>query len=173
MRLIRKIGLIVLLILIVITGYYFFPARHLDISKPIDKILVLKSKHKLQVFSNDKMLKEYTIAIGRKPIGAKHFEGDDKTPEGIYKIESKNPNSGYYKNLGISYPSEKDIKYAKQNGQKPGGLIKIHGLKDGMGFIGKFHHWFDWTRGCIAITNQELEELYNNVKIGTVIEIRP
>jgi len=160
-----------LISIITIVAWYFFPQKKLDTSKPIDKIIVIKHKRKLEVYSEDELLKTYKISIGREQIGAKHFEGDDKTPEGIYNINDKNPYSGYHLNLGISYPNKKDINFAKQHGKSPGGLIKIHGLKNGLGFIGKFHRWFDWTHGCIALTNDEVEELYYNVPIGTVIEI--
>ena len=168
----KKIFIILLLTISVLASYYFCPAQKLDTSKPIDKIVVLKSKRILQVYSNNELLKEYKISLGRKPIGAKHFEGDDKTPEGKYIINDKNPHSGYHLNLGISYPAKADILFAKSKGKQPGGLIKIHGLKNGLGFIGKFHRGFDWTHGCIALTNKEIEELYQNVKIGTVIELR-
>ena len=167
----RKTGVIILLIISLLIVYYFFPEKKLDTSKKIDKILVLKSKRQLQVFSKSELIKTYKISLGREPVGAKQFEGDDKTPEGKYTINDKNPNSGYHLNLGVSYPSVKDIRFAKSKEKSPGGLIKIHGLKNGRGFIGKFHRFFDWTHGCIAITNREIEELYHNVKIGTVIEI--
>lgn len=78
-----------------------------------------------------------------------------------------------YKNLGISYPNKQDIEVSKNLGKPPGGNIKIHGLTNGAGFIGKFQRWFDWTAGCIALTDQEVEELYNTVEIGTKIEIKP
>jgi len=168
----RKFGILILIIISGFGIYYFFPEKELDNSKTIDKILVLKSKRQLQVFSKNELLKSYKISLGRKPIGAKQFEGDDKTPEGKYTINDKNPNSGYHLNLGVSYPSKADIKFAKSKRKSPGGLIKIHGLKNGRGFIGKFHRFFDWTHGCIALTNDEIEELYHNVKIGTVIEIK-
>jgi murein L,D-transpeptidase YafK len=173
MKTLKIILLCFAMLLISITVYYFFPEKKLNTSKPIDKIIVLKSRRKLLVLSGNQLLKEYKISLGKSPTGAKHFEGDYKTPEGIYTIESKNPQSGYFKNLGISYPSENDINFAKENGKKPGGLIKIHGLKNGMGFIGKFHRWTDWTNGCIALTNQDMDELYNNIKVGTPIEIKP
>jgi murein L,D-transpeptidase YafK len=75
--------------------------------------------------------------------------------------------------LGISYPNRNDIKYAQTHNKSPGGEIKIHGIKNGFGFVGKYHRWFNWTKGCIAVTNNEIEELYNAVGIGTKIEIRP
>ena len=125
------------------------------------------------VYSKEKLLKTYSIAIGRKPIGAKQFEGDKKTPEGMYYINDKNPYSGWHKNLGISYPNAADRKRAKQLGKATGGDIKIHGLQNKRGFIGKFHRWNDWTLGCIAVTDDEVDELYRAVKIGTPIEIKP
>ncbi len=170
MKIVKIISFILCLFLVI---YYFFPEETLDTSKPIDKLIVLKSKRKLTVFSNGEKLKTYTISLGRQPKGKKQFEGDRKTPEGTYFIDSKNPKSKYHLNLGISYPNKSDISYATQQEKSPGGLIKIHGIRNGFGFIGKFHRFFDWTLGCIALTNQEVEELYYNVRIGTEIEIKP
>ncbi|WP_240723610.1 murein L,D-transpeptidase family protein [Flavobacterium sp. J27] len=162
-----------LVAVLVLSFYYFCPRSALPDNAKIDLIIVYKSKRKLVVYSKEKIVKTYSIALGKNPIGDKQFEGDLKTPEGIYFIQDKNPNSGYYKNLGISYPNKKDIEKAKKIGKPVGGDIKIHGLKNKMGFIGKFHRWTDWTLGCIALTNDEVEELYNYVPIGTKIEILP
>ncbi len=151
--------------------WYFFPEKKLDTTKTIDKITVIKHKRELSVYSGEELLKTYTISLGREPTGHKHFKGDNKTPEGIYTINDKNPNSAYHLNLGISYPNKKDRTFAKKHNKSPGGLIKIHGLKNGYGFTGKFHRWADWTQGCIAVTNKEIEELYYNVPLGTPIEI--
>ncbi|MEO0469786.1 MAG: L,D-transpeptidase family protein [Bacteroidota bacterium] len=153
--------------------YYFRPHQPLDPDKTITSIVVLKSARKMQVFSGDELLKTYTIALGREPVGKKEYEGDKKTPEGIYTIDDKNPNSGYHRNLGVSYPQAEDRKHAESLGKSPGGLIKIHGLRNGMGAIGRFHRWQDWTMGCIAVTNEEVEELFELVPIGTPIDIRP
>jgi murein L,D-transpeptidase YafK len=153
--------------------YYFYPETKLPTDIQIDNIVVYKSKRQLLVYSNKQLVKTYKIALGRQAVGSKEFEGDKKTPEGIYYIDAKNPNSGYYKNLGISYPNKDDIENAKKLGKPTGGDIKIHGLRNKTGFIGKFHRWFDWTLGCIAVTNSEMEELYQAVKIGTRIEIKP
>ncbi len=168
----RKTGIIILIIISGLGIYYFFPEKKLDTSKNIDKILVLKSERQLQVFSKGKLIKTYKISLGREPKGAKQFEGDDKTPEGKYMINDKNPNSGYHLNLGISYPSAANTRFAREKEKSPGVLIKIHGLKNGLAYIGKFHRFVDWTHGCIAVTNKEIEELYHNIKIGTPIEIR-
>ena len=153
--------------------YYFYPESKLPSDAEIDSIIVYKSERKMLVYSDGELLKTYRISLGRQPIGAKEFEGDRKTPEGIYFIDSKNPHSSYHRNLGISYPNENDIAHAEQHGKSAGGLIKIHGLRNRFGFIGKFHRWVDWTLGCIAVTNQEMRELYRAVKIGAIIEIKP
>ncbi|WP_026465002.1 L,D-transpeptidase family protein [Adhaeribacter aquaticus] len=156
-----------------LTIYYFFPDRKLPNETRITKLVVLKSERKLLVYDNKKLIKTYKVALGRNPIGDKKVEGDKKTPEGIYYINDKNPNSGYHKNLGISYPNADDIAQAKKLSKSVGGAIKIHGLKNGRGYIGKFHRWKDWTLGCIALTNSEIDELYGAVRLGTPINIKP
>ncbi len=160
-------------LLLTMTGYYFFPEPKLPDDTKVDKMVVMKSKRQLQAYSNGQLIKTYTISLGRNPTGNKEFEGDKRTPEGLYSINGKNPNSGYYKNLGISYPNNDDIERTKKTGKSTGGDIKIHGLKNGMGFIGKFQRWFDWTAGCLALTDNDLDELYNHTAIGTPIEIKP
>jgi len=161
----------ILLFVVVILGYYFFPEKKLDTTKKIDKLLVVKHKRELTVFSKGKVLKTYKISLGGVPIGKKEFEGDKKTPEGIYSINDKNPNSDYHLNLAVSYPNEADSLHALKFGKSAGGEIKIHGLPNGYGFIGKFQRFQDWTLGCIALTNSEIEELFYNVPMGTEIEI--
>lgn len=160
-------------LVLVILGYYFFPEKKLDTSKKIDKILVVKHKRELTVFSKGEALKTYKVSLGGMPTGKKEFEGDKKTPEGIYTIDDKNPNSDYHLNLAVSYPNQADSIHAKELEKSPGGEIKIHGLPNGYGFIGKFQRFSDWTLGCIALTNSEIEELFYNVPIGIEIEIVP
>jgi murein L,D-transpeptidase YafK len=163
------------IIILLLTGtlYYFFPEDKLPTDEKIDKLVVIKSKRTMDVYAGGQIIKTYKISLGRNPTGDKEFEGDKRTPEGQYKINDKNPNSGFYKNLGISYPNEKDIAEATEKKLKPGGEIKIHGIRNGLGFIGKFQRMFDWTAGCIALTDQEVEELYNSIEIGTPITILP
>ena len=168
----RIVFIIVGLIISGIIIYYFYPITKISDNITIDKIVVFKSEHKLFAYSKNQLVVIYKVAIGKNPIGAKEYEGDLKTPEGLYIINSKNPYSGYHKNLGISYPNNNDIKKARQLGKPAGGDIKLHGLKNGQGYIGKFLRWKDWTNGCIALTNSELDELYNHTPIGTSIEIR-
>ncbi|GAA4053509.1 L,D-transpeptidase family protein [Flavobacterium chungnamense] len=153
--------------------YYFYPEYQLPKNSKIDAMIVYKSKHQLLAFSKGKLIKTYTISLGRNPVGAKEYEGDQKTPEGMYSIHDKNPNSGWHKNLGISYPNQNDMAKAKRLGKPAGGDIKIHGLKNRKGYIGKFHRWQDWTLGCIAVTNTEIDELYAAVSVGCTIEIKP
>ncbi|MEZ0005701.1 murein L,D-transpeptidase YafK [Flavobacterium sp. 28YEA47A] len=153
--------------------YYFYPEPKLPKGKIIDRIEVYKSKRKMDVYSDGILLKRYRIALGKNPIGHKEFEGDCKTPEGIYTIEGKNPESAFHKNLGVSYPNEKDIEHAMSLGKSAGGDIKIHGLRNGYGYRAKFHRWKDWTAGCIAVTDREIDELYEAVQQGAEIEIFP
>ena len=168
-----KIRLItIFIIFLASTFYYFYPENKLPKQMQIDRLVVYKSKRQMQAFSNGDLVKTYQIALGKQPIGKKEFEGDKKTPEGHYIINDKNPNSGYHKNLGISYPNTVDIQNAKRLGKRTGGDIKIHGLRNKTGYISKLHRWLDWTLGCIAVTDDEVDELYNAVKVGTPIEIK-
>jgi murein L,D-transpeptidase YafK len=169
----KTIGLIILVSCCSLAVYYFYPEGKLPANVQIDKLVVIKSKRQMMAYSNGEIVKTYTISLGKEPFGAKEYEGDKKTPEGIYTINDKNPNSGYHKNLGVSYPSQANIEHAKKLGKQPGGDIKIHGLRNGTGAIGKFHRWSDWTLGCIAVSDKEVDELYEAVQVGASIEIRP
>ena len=140
----------------------------------IAKLVVRKADREMDAYdAQGRLLKTYPVALGFNPVGHKQFEGDGKTPEGRYTINDRNPNSGYHKNLGVSYPNEADKAYAAAQGKSPGGLIKIHGMKNGWGFIGKKHLQKDWTDGCIAVTDEEVDELYRSVKHNAEIEILP
>ncbi|MEY4903743.1 MAG: hypothetical protein RLZZ292_1558 [Bacteroidota bacterium] len=139
----------------------------------IDSLCVFKSQRALQVFAQGKLVKTYEISLGLQPEGDKQFEGDNKTPEGLYRIHDKNPNSRFHKNLGVSYPNEKDLEEATALGKPVGKDIKVHGLGTFRGLLGKLHLWVDWTAGCMAITNGEIDELYDVVAVGTPILIQP
>lgn len=145
--------------------------QRLPAGTSIDSIVVIKHKRQLQVYQKQVLLKTYTVALGKQPVGHKHVEGDMRTPEGIYYINGKNPNSKYYKNLGISYPNKQDKLQAAKLGKPAGGDIKIHGLPNGQGAIGKLHTLKDWTHGCIAVTNDEMDELYKAINTGVVVNI--
>ncbi len=118
-------------------------------------------------------LKVYKVALGKNPIGHKRREGDKKTPEGRYYIEKRNPNSNYHLSLKISYPNDEDWSNAEKFGVSPGGLIMIHGLPNGKEWIAPTHRQKDWTDGCIAVTNDEIEEIWSLVDDGTPIQIWP
>jgi lipoprotein-anchoring transpeptidase ErfK/SrfK len=139
----------------------------------IDRIAVEKSARKLSIFSEGKSLKSYRVALGRNPLGPKQQEGDMKTPEGIYQVDYRNPLSDYHLALHISYPSADDVARAAERGVPAGFDIMIHGLPNGHGWIGAFHRWKDWTAGCIALTDEEIEELWRVTPDGTPVEIRP
>lgn len=155
------------------TVYFIWPETKLPAKTPIDKLIVHKAKRKMMAYNGDKLVKTYTIALGFNPIGHKQEEGDGRTPEGTYTINDRNPNSGYHKNLGVSYPNDADKAAAKKRNVSPGGDIKIHGLPYNQPDFGKFHRFNDWTFGCIAVTNDEIDELYIAVKMNAVIQILP
>jgi murein L,D-transpeptidase YafK len=135
------------------------------------KVLIEKSARKLRVFSGDELKLEYKVALGDAPVGAKRCQGDERTPEGIYAISGRNPHSLYYKSLRISYPNKEDKKISKAMSCNPGGDIMIHGLPNGRAWIGQNHLMDDWTDGCIAVTNEEMENIWKLVPNGAVVEI--
>jgi murein L,D-transpeptidase YafK len=164
---------IILVVNLTLVYFFYIRVKKYDKSIYVDKIVVEKSKRRMYLYTNGDLIKTYKISLGRTPIGDKEYEGDKKTPEGSYIINDKNSHSKYYKNLGISYPNKLDIEEAKRKGMNPGGQIKIHGLRNGLAWIGKLHLLVDWTAGCIALTNKEMDELFLTVKIGTPIDIKP
>lgn len=139
----------------------------------VDSLVIYKSKRLLLVYSKNKIIKRYKVALGSHPKGKKHFEGDGKTPEGKYYINNKNPYSSYHLNLGISYPNQQDRLYAQNHKKPAGGAIKIHGLPNKFSYLGKLQRLYDWTQGCIALSNSEIEELYKIIPVGTIIYIYP
>ncbi len=143
--------------------------------KRVDKVLVIKSERRVYLLSKGEIVKEYRASFGKNPKGAKLQVGDKKTPEGNYTLDYKKFNSTFHRAIHISYPNNKDIENAKKAGVKNGGLIMLHGQTAGE--LDWFSVWairfFDWTDGCIAVTNEEIDEIYSLVEIGTPIEIRP
>ncbi len=130
---------LLLIVPVLIVVWYWYPDEPLPKDIVIDKLIVYKGKRKMEAYSGNNLIKTYTIALGKNPEGHKQYEGDNKTPEGIYMINARNPYSGYHKNLGISYPNELDKANAQKLGKSPGGDIKIHGLPNGRAYIGKLH----------------------------------
>ena len=150
-----------------------YPQGALTPALQFDKLEIKKGERRLLAYNKGTVVRVYAIALGADPLGHKERQGDNKTPEGRYTINDKNPNSAYYKNLGISYPNASDKARAKQLGVSPGGDIKIHGLAPHFAAVGIAHRMTDWTFGCIAVANEEMEELYQRVAVGTPIEIFP
>jgi murein L,D-transpeptidase YafK len=138
-----------------------------------DRVLVEKSVRRLTLLRNGSSLKTYRVALGRAPIGPKEQEGDQRTPEGLDRIDFHKEDSDVPRALHVSYPEQRDIDRAAASGVPPGFDIMIHGIRNGMGWIGAFHRRTDWTAGCIAVTDFEIEEIWRAVPDGTSIEIRP
>jgi murein L,D-transpeptidase YafK len=138
-----------------------------------DRVLVLKQQRKLELLSHGKVIKSYKIALGGSPIGPKTQQGDHRTPEGLYVLDSRNAHSQFYKSIHISYPNARDHAAAREKGVSPGGDVFVHGLPTGYGYVGAAHRLRDWTDGCVAVTNQEIDEIWQAVRDGTPIEIRP
>jgi murein L,D-transpeptidase YafK len=138
-----------------------------------DSILILKKDHVLELLKGGKVIRTYKVALGRGGLAPKEREGDGRTPEGHYIIDSRNAESHYHKALHISYPNAEDSKRAAKLGVAPGGAIMIHGLPNGMGWLGAAHRLYDWTLGCIAVTDQEIDEIWDMAPTGTPVEIRP
>lgn len=139
----------------------------------IDFVRVVKSERKLMLFSEGQVIREFRIVLGGNPVGHKQEEGDQRTPEGSYVLDYKKSDSAFYKAIHISYPSESDIAAAQQRGVQPGGQIMIHGQKKGGGRLAILSEFVDWTKGCIALKNEEMDVLWNLVAEGTRIEILP
>ena len=138
-----------------------------------DRIVIEKSAHKMTLFGGGKVLKTYLVALGSQSAGAKQRQGDRKTPEGEYVIDSKNPKSRFHLGLHVSYPNAKDRVRARKLRVDPGGAIMIHGLGSEFAWIGAQHRRRDCTDGCIAVTNPEIEEIWVLVPVGAKVEIRP
>ncbi|MCG9595923.1 L,D-transpeptidase family protein [Vibrio sp. Isolate25] len=138
----------------------------------VDLVTVDKSKRRMYLIDDGEVVREFRIALGKHPRGHKTQEGDNRTPEGRYFLDFVIDDSEFYRSIHISYPNPQDIAYAAKLRVNPGGNIKIHGLRNGEKRPANFVQSFDWTNGCIAITNEEMDELLTLVKSGTPIDIR-
>lgn len=138
-----------------------------------DRMVIVKSKRTLTLLNRGEVLKNYKVALGGDPFGPKVKAGDKKTPEGEYIIDSKNPHSRFHLALHISYPNASDRERAHKLGVSPGAGVEIHGLEPKYAWLGSLHRQVNWTAGCIAVTNPEIEEIYKLVPVGVPVEIRP
>jgi murein L,D-transpeptidase YafK len=138
-----------------------------------DSILILKKDHVMELLAGGKVIRTYKVALGQGGLAPKEREGDGRTPEGHYTIDAKYAASHYHKAMHVSYPDAEDRKRAAKLGVSPGGAIMIHGLPNGKGWVGAAHRMYDWTLGCIAVTDEEIDEIFELVPVDTPVEIRP
>lgn len=138
-----------------------------------DLVLVIKSQEKLFLKKGDNVIKAYNVVFGGNPVGHKQQEGDQRTPEGQYFLDYKKADSAFYKAIHISYPNESDKQRAREKGVDPGGQIMIHGQKNGFGWLAPVLQTTNWTDGCIALSNQDMEEIWRAVEVGVPIIIKP
>ncbi|MFA5495256.1 MAG: L,D-transpeptidase family protein [Porticoccaceae bacterium] len=150
--------------------------RSVPATGTVDMVLVEKSAKTLYLLDNGQILRRYPIALGKNPVGHKQSAGDGRTPEGRYTLDWRNPDSRFYRSIHISYPNEQDLQVARAGNRDPGNLIMIHGSPDWVPSVEWAKQWLhkeDWTEGCIAVTNDIMDEIWQLVKDGTPIEIRP
>lgn len=136
-------------------------------------ILIEKGARQLTLLKDGKPLRTYEMSLGTNPVGHKQQEGDRRTPEGVYAIDFKNRRSRFHLALRISYPNAEDRVRAQSHGVSPGSDIMIHGIRNGLGWLGNLHLSHDWTDGCVAVTNPEIQEIWAMVDVGTPVEIKP
>jgi murein L,D-transpeptidase YafK len=173
-RLLLPLGLLVLVL--AVPGFFYFrswlqpsPAG----SGPADLVRVDKSDRRMELMRRGEVIRAYRVSLGSNPRGHKQKEGDGRTPEGRYRIDWRNPRSKFHRSLHISYPNPQDRHAARAQGVSPGGAIMIHGLPNGWGWAAPFFALWDWTDGCIAVSDAEMDEVWNAVADGTPIEILP
>ena len=159
---------------LVLSGFVLFvPAQQPAPEQKVDAVLILKKDHLLELLAKGKIIHTYKVALGRGGLAPKVREGDALTPEGRYFIDSRNAASAYHRALHISYPNAEDRMRAAKLGVPPGGAIMIHGLPNYASWLGSTHRLYDWTLGCVAVTDPEIDEIWNLVPVGTPVEIRP
>ena len=145
---------------VVIGAWAHWPEPALPEHTQANRVVVRKDARRLELYRDGQLLKAYPVSLGRHPTGAKERQGDGRTPEGEFRIDGRNPRSSFHKALHISYPTASEVTLARSRGVDPGGLIMIHGIKNGLGWLGHLHRLIDWTDGCIAVTNREMDEIW-------------
>ena len=170
-----------LLIVLVIAGIAMasvavwaqWPRASLPATTRADRVVVRKSARVLELYSGAQLLRQYHVSLGGNPIGHKQREGDSRTPEGQYTLDYRKADSAFHRALHISYPAPADLASAAKNGVAPGGFIMVHGIRNGLGWIGRLHSLRDWTDGCVAVTDRDIEEIWRAVPDHTPIRIEP
>lgn len=139
----------------------------------VDLVHVDKSEARLYLIREGRVVAEFPVAFGGDPIGHKRQEGDERTPEGRYELDYKKRDSAFFRAIHISYPNADDVRRAEERGVSPGGAIMIHGQRNGFGWLAFVTQWFNWTDGCIALTNSDMQHVWDAVEVGTPITIEP
>jgi murein L,D-transpeptidase YafK len=168
-----RIGAAVLAILLAVVAWGYWPPRSLPTDSHVDRIVVHKAARTMELLHHGDVIARYRIALGAHPIGPKQSLGDGRTPEGNYVIDYHNAASRFHRSLHISYPSPNDVSEALEQDNEPGGMIMIHGVSNRLERLGRFHTFMNWTDGCIAVTNAEIEQIFRAVEDGTPIRIEP
>ena len=163
----------ILLLLAILSILSLSRHRGLTALPTADSILIIKHDHSLTLFRDGHRIKQYSVALGRGGLGPKQQAGDNKVPEGTYRIVGRNPHSAFYRALRVGYPTPSQLAAARARGVDPGGDIMIHGIRNGLGWLGPAQRLVDWTKGCIAVTDPEMDQIWAAVPDGTPIEIRP
>jgi len=173
-RSVKRIGLIALGVAVAgLAAWSRWPMPLLPPGAKADLVVVRKAAHRLDLYQGGALLKSYAVSLGRHPIGPKQQQGDGKTPEGQYILDYRKPDSSFYRALHVSYPAAQDLTAARARGVDPGGLVMVHGMKNGLGWLGRLHLALDWTDGCVALTNREMDEVWRAVPDGTRIILEP
>jgi len=146
------------------------PAGNFDLA---DKVVVEKGQRRLYLLRQEQVIAEYPVKLGLNPYGPKQHEGDFRTPEGSYRLVRRNPRSDFFLSIQVSYPSEQDLRRARSNGARPGGLIMIHGEPNVPRKPTDYYAKNDWTDGCIAVSNADMVDIWLRTQAGIPIEIRP
>jgi murein L,D-transpeptidase YafK len=141
-------------------------------SLAVDRIIVDKAEHRMTLIRGNNVIAVYKVALGKGGLAPKAKEGDGRVPEGAYRITERKADSQFYKALRVGYPTKAETEAARNKGIDPGSNIMIHGLPNGMGWIGSWHRLRDWTAGCVALTDAEMDQLWKLVPVGTIVEIR-
>lgn len=173
MTFLRAVVVSSVMAIIIIGAWAHWPESALPQGTQANVVIVRKAARRLELYHDSQLIKTYPIALGRHPTGTKERQGDGRTPEGVYRLDYRNPHSAFHKAFQISYPTPSEVTHARAQGVDPGGLVMIHGMKKGLGWLGRLHRLIDWTGGCIAVTDAEMDEIWRAVPDGTRIELRP
>ena len=150
-----------------------WPEKPLPPDSVVDLVVVRKAERRLELYRGDQLVKAYAVSLGRHPLDRKEQQGDGRTPEGEYRLDYRNAHSAFHKALHISYPAPADVAAAHARGLDPGGQVMIHGMKNGWGWLGRLHRFVDWTDGCVAVTDAQIDEIWLVVPVGTRIVVKP